>query len=199
MRIRRRTLGKVLLGAAITGAVTLVASNIVVYVMASGRQHSVSAVSPARVVIVPGAEVRDGQPRGYLRGRLDTALELYRAGKVERFLVSGDALGRSGDEIAVMTAYLTSRGIPRTAIDEDPRGVSTHASCARALEVFHYSDAIIVTQRLHVARAVALCQAAGLNAAGVPADCNCTTFVKWRNAAREWLAAPKAVAEMLLS
>lgn len=198
LRVRKRTVVRWLVAVTAVGAVTAVVSNVALYVVAGSHRQAGSAEVRAKAVIVPGAQVHNGYPMAYLRGRLDAALELLRTGRVERILVSGDAAGGSGDEIAAMTQYLTAAGVPPALIDTDPHGVSTHATCERAQRIFGYRQAVIVTQRMHLARAVALCRAAGLEAEGVVAECDCSTLMVWRNTVREWLVAPKAVVEMVI-
>lgn len=149
-------------------------------------------------MIVPGAKVaEDGTPMAYLRGRLDVAVELVSAGKAREILLSGDAGGASGDEIASMTRYLLAHGIDPAIVRSDGEGLSTRATCERARSEFGVERAIIVSQYQHLPRAVALCRAAGIEADGVVAYCECRRSTEMRNNVREWLAAPKAVVEMM--
>lgn len=134
----------------------------------------------------------------YLRGRLDVAIELVEAGKAEEILLSGDAGGSSGDEIASMLRYLLDHGIDPAIVRSDRAGLSTRETCERAKSMFGVDRAIIVSQYQHLPRAVALCRAAGIDADGVVAYCACRQVTEIRNNVREWLAAPKAAAEMLL-
>ncbi|WP_405166263.1 YdcF family protein [Nocardia sp. NBC_01499] len=133
----------------------------------------------------------------YLRGRLDVAIELVRSGKAREILISGDAAGSSGDEIASMAKYLVDHGIDSALVRSDGAGLSTRATCERAKQLFGIDRAIIVTQYRHVPRAVALCRAEGIDADGVTAYCDCRRTTLIRNNIREWLAAPKAVAAMI--
>src|SRR5688572_31867373 len=68
---------------------------------------------PSRyVAIVPGARVtREGEPFPSLEDRLAAALELYRAGKVRRILVSGDHRAEGYDEVNGMAQWLRARGV----------------------------------------------------------------------------------------
>ncbi|MGS2809898.1 hypothetical protein [Nocardia sp. MW-W600-9] len=84
-----------------------VGANMAMWALSSGHRSDVSGAVGAPVVIVPGAKVaEDGTPMAYLQGRLDVAIELVAAGKAGEILLSGDAGGSSGDEIASMTRYL---------------------------------------------------------------------------------------------
>ncbi|WP_433732701.1 SanA/YdcF family protein [Nocardia sp. CA-129566] len=173
-------------------------ANIRLWLVSSGHRSGPAAAPRVPVVIVPGARVGpDGAPMAYLRGRLDVAIELLRAGKVHEILVSGAAAGTSGDEIASMTKYLVDHGVDPTVVRSDGEGLSTRATCERAKSLFGIDRAIIVTQYQHLPRAVALCRAAGIDADGVIAYCDCRRITKVRNNIREWLAAPKAVAAVI--
>ncbi|MGW6626070.1 SanA/YdcF family protein [Nocardia sp. NPDC055002] len=188
-------------GLVVAGGLVLVTAgaNIAMWTLSSGHRSDVAAAPSAPVVIVPGAKVgTDGTPMAYLRGRLDVAIELVEAGKAEQILLSGDAGGSSGDEIASMTRYLLDHGIDPAIVRSDRAGLSTRETCERAKSLFGIDRAIIVSQYHHLPRAVALCRAAGIEADGVVAYCECRQVTEVRNNVREWLAAPKAVAEMLL-
>ncbi|WP_228537668.1 vancomycin high temperature exclusion protein [Nocardia sp. XZ_19_231] len=200
--VKRRRLRRIAkTGLVAAGGLMLVTAgaNIAMWTLSSGHRSDVAAAPSAPVVIVPGAKVGpDGTPMAYLRGRLDVAIELVEAGKAEEILLSGDAGGTSGDEIASMTRYLLDHGIDPAIVRSDRAGLSTRETCERARSMFGIERAIIVSQYQHLPRAVALCRAAGIEADGVVAYCECRQITEVRNNVREWLAAPKAVAEMIL-
>lgn len=199
---KRRGLRRVVgVGLVVTGGLVLVTvgANAAMWALSSGHRSDVGGAVEAPVVIVPGAKVaEDGTPMAYLQGRLDVAIELVAAGKAGQILLSGDAGGSSGDEIASMTRYLLEHGIDPAIVRTDGEGLSTRETCERARSMFGIERAIIVSQYQHLPRAVALCRAAGIEADGVVAYCDCRRSTEVRNNLREWLAAPKAVAEMVL-
>ena len=88
-----------------------------------------------------------GEPSPILAERLDTALALWRTGRVERLLLTGNA-DPYHDEIRSMRRYLTKGGVPERAISGDLEGMSTFDSCWRARGVFGVQRAILVTQAL---------------------------------------------------
>jgi vancomycin permeability regulator SanA len=149
----------------------------------------------ADVLLVLGAEVAPGgsEPMPFLKGRLDTAGALYSAGYVKVILVSGDASGGSGDETSVMTDYLVrTAGVDPARVVTDPFGLDTYDSCVRANRVYGVSRAIVVTQAYHLARAVALCQHAGIDTDGVGARCDGCGINLPRNGVRDYFACTKA-------
>src|SRR5262245_65030312 len=65
-----------------------------------------------RVAVVFGASVYgNGELSPVLADRVETAIELYRARKVDRILVSGDARHRSYNEPRAMYEYLVSHSV----------------------------------------------------------------------------------------
>jgi vancomycin permeability regulator SanA len=120
------------------------------------------------VALVFGAGVwLDGQPTPVLADRVETAAELYRLGKVERLLLTGDGREAALNETAAMRRLALSLGVPDAAIVTDDGGLRTWASCARAHDEFGVTGAILVTQGFHLPRALLLCDHAGIDAVGV--------------------------------
>lgn len=194
--MRRRLVRGAASGVALL-AVVVLGSMAWIGVASAGHVHEPDDAPEAPVVIVLGAKVADGKPMSFLAGRLDVGARLVREGKARAVLVSGDANGTSGNEIAAMTDYLVAQGIDRSLIVGDDYGLDTYDTCARAAQTFGVRKALIVSQGNHVSRAVALCRHAGIDADGVKGDCDCRWITVARNTAREWIARPKAVADML--
>jgi vancomycin permeability regulator SanA len=169
---------------------------------AAGHLHDPADAPPTDVALVLGAQVAPGGtgPMPVLRGRLETAADLVRAGRVRVLLVTGDADGGSGDETAVMTAYLvTDLGVDPARVVVDPDGLDTYDSCRRARTVYGVSRALVITQAYHLSRAVALCRDAGIDADGVRARCDgCRTITLVRNTARDYAACTKAAFDALV-
>lgn len=139
---------------------------------ASGRAYASAADVPARsVAIVPGARVVDGKPFVHLRARLETALMLYRGGRVKKILVSGDDTNAS-PEASVMSTWLRERGVAADDILVDHDGARTRDTMDRAADVFDVRDAVICTQDVNTARSLYLADQAGINAiaVGVPSN-----------------------------
>lgn len=123
-----------------------------------------------RVAIVFGAGLRrDGTPTPILRDRVETAASLYFSGKVEKLLMSGHQEVLSYNEPESMRQYALSLGVPDEAIALDFAGDRTYDTCFRAKAVFDVKDALLVTQKFHLPRALFLCKALGLEALGVDA------------------------------
>ncbi len=122
-------------------------------------------------VIVPGAGLNaDGTPSNPLKDRVDTAINLYKAGKVQKILLSGDNRFEYYNEPEAMRQYALSHGVPDSDLVLDYAGRSTYETCYRAKAIFYLDDAYIVTQAYHLPRAVFLCRQLGLNAEGVAVE-----------------------------
>ncbi len=165
------------------------------YFSSVGRIDDATAPARRPALLVLGSLVYDdGSPGDYVRGRLDTALELYRSGGVDRIINSGNGSEEAENEPAVMRSYLEERGVHPRAIVDDPAGLDTAASCRRAREVFGVDEVVIVTQGFHLRRAIALCRDHGVDARGVAGRCDCPVWTLARNHVRETVfAGPRAV------
>ena len=118
-----------------------------------------------------GAQVyRDGRPSIMLRDRVNAAAELYRAGRVDKLLLSGDHSRVDYDEVGTMRGLLLAQGIPGEDIFTDHAGFDTWDSAQRAKRVFDVSSAVVVTQGFHMARALYDARRAGLKVTGYVAD-----------------------------
>ena len=87
--------------------VTTLISNIIIINLSKKYIYSKDDPVPeAYTVLVPGALVYgNGNLSPVLEDRIITALDLYRTGKVKRFLVSGDHGTKSYDEVNNMKIY----------------------------------------------------------------------------------------------
>ena len=124
-----------------------------------------------RVVIVFGAAVyQDGTLSPMLQDRVETAVQLYQQGKVQKLLLSGDNRFADYNEPGAMRAYALSRGVPAEDIQLDYAGRRTYDTCYRAKTVFQLDEAVLVTQAFHLPRALFTCRHLGVDAVGVAAN-----------------------------
>ncbi|MCH4185033.1 MAG: YdcF family protein [Eggerthellaceae bacterium] len=123
-------------------------------------------------IIVLGASVYpDGSPSGILQDRLDTAIDLYRAGAAPKIIMSGDDKSdTSYDEVTNMKAYAVEQGVPSEDIFCDHAGLCTYDSMYRAAKVFGAEHPLIVTQTYHLYRAIYDACGQGMDAEGVASD-----------------------------
>ncbi|MFJ8039948.1 vancomycin high temperature exclusion protein [Kitasatospora sp. NPDC096147] len=148
------------------------------WLAAGDRVGTVAGAPAAPVGVVFGAGIFDGKPSPYLAHRLDAAVQLYRAEKIQAVLVTGDNSRTDYDESTVMKTYLVEQGVPAGKVVEDYAGFDTWDSCVRAKRIFLVDRAVLISQSFHARRALALCQAAGIDsyAVGVDEDPNATWY-----------------------
>ena len=132
--------------------------------------ETVAAAPTSTVAIVLGASVVRGEPSPVLQERADVALELYKAGKVKKILVSGDDSVEGFDEVSPVRHYFEGEGVSAEDIFLDHAGFDTYSSMYRARDIFSVRDVVIVTQAFHLPRAVFLARNLGLQAYGVEAS-----------------------------
>lgn len=121
--------------------------------------------------LILGAHVNEaGIPSVFLQDRLDAGLELYRAGKIQRFLLSGDHGTKGYDEVNNMKQYLLNNKVDTAEIFLDHAGFDTYNSLVRAKKVFQAERLIIVTQKFHLTRAIYIARNQGIEAYGFVAD-----------------------------
>ena len=155
-----------LIGIIVTGLI-----RIIFLLDAAPQTFSKEDVPSRRVAIVFGAQVRrNGTPSVVLRDRIETAVALYKSGKVEKLLMSGDNRFRDYNEPESMRQYALTLGMPDSDIVLDYAGRRTYDTCYRAREIFGVDSAVLVTQGFHMPRALFLCKAFGVDAVGVEAE-----------------------------
>jgi SanA protein len=126
---------------------------------------------PTQVAIVFGARIYpSGALSAMLRDRVDAAVDLYHAGKVQKIIMSGDNRFDNYNEPGAMMAYAIGRGVPAEDLQPDYGGRRTYDTCYRARHIFQVESAILVTQAFHLPRALFLCETLGANVTGVIAD-----------------------------
>ena len=195
---RRRWLRR--LGAiALLGLVYVGGTNL--FLVASARAATVGSLDEAPVrpyAIVLGNRVFPGDvPCQELAARLDTALALYRMGRAQKVIVSGQVLGEYSEPRA-MAAWLQARGVKAADIIPDPGGHRTAATMADAAALGARS-ALVVTQGYHLPRSLFLARHAGIDAVGVPAPPRATgQFSVVRGFLRETAARAEIVVEVAL-
>lgn len=155
----------------LAGAALVLLARTATALVAWNKTYTESAVPARRVAIVFGAGLwRDGSPTPILQDRVETGARLYFAGKIEKLLMSGDNSHVEYNEPEAMRQYALKLGVPDADIVLDFAGRRTYDSCYRAQEIFRVKEAILITQKFHLARALFLCNALGLDGVGVEAN-----------------------------
>ncbi len=136
-------------------------------------KSSVASLPPAPYGILLGTapRVAPGRENPFYRHRLEAALALYRAGKIDTLIVSGH---RSAyyDEPGTLRKDLIAEGFPATRIVIDSEGDRTWFSMQNFQRSGIHAPLIIISQPFHNERAVFIArwmgiEAYGFNAGGV--------------------------------
>lgn len=111
-----------------------------------------------------------GTHNNYFDYRINAAVELFKANKVDYILVSGDNHSTDYDEPSCMRDSLMVRGIPEDKIILDYAGFRTLDSVVRAKEIFGQDSITIISQPFHNERAIYLANNYGIEAIGYNAQ-----------------------------
>lgn len=125
----------------------------------------VEQVPPLSVAIVFGAGIGSRE----CNDRIATACALYKLGKIKKILMTGDNGNLSYNEPEAMKRLAIKSGVPAVDITCDYAGFRTYDSLYRAKHIFEVSEAVLVTQRYHLPRAMFLAEKIGLKVVGVDA------------------------------
>lgn len=123
-----------------------------------------------RTAIVFGAGInRVLSPTKVLLDRLDKTVQLAQQDHFDQILLSGGK-ARDTSESAIMQSYLIQHGAPAELLLMDEGGISTFDTLKRAISTFNIHQAVLITQRFHLPRAIALAQTLGMDVIGIAAD-----------------------------
>jgi SanA protein len=165
---------------------------------AKDRTYSdVSSVPQKRVALVLGCPKRvyGGWLNPFFESRMEAAADLYRHGKAEYLIVSGDNHVRGYDEPTDMKNSLVEKGVPSDRIYLDYAGLRTLDSVVRAKEIFGQDRITVVSQRFHNERAIFLAEHHGIDAIGFDAA-DVPTQYAFNTLVREQFAKVKAVLDI---
>ncbi len=148
----------------------LIVDQVILQIGNASVASTLTELSPAEAILVPGARIYAGTVSPILAERLDAAIEVLLAHKAEKILVSGDYSSRYYDEATAMKKYLVQHGVNTERILLDHAGFSTYESVIRARDMFGFSSLIIVSQDFHLPRALFIARVLGLHARGFSAS-----------------------------
>jgi SanA protein len=125
-----------------------------------------------RVALVLGTSNKtiNGSVNPYFQKRIETAAWLYKMGKVDHLIVSGDNRSMYYNEPMEMSKALMKQGVPQSAITLDYAGLRTLDSVVRCKEIFGQNRITIITQPFHSYRALFISYFYGIDAVAMVAD-----------------------------
>jgi SanA protein len=165
-RIHLATIGTAALKAAVALTILLVTPRAISLLAAIPKFRNVDSVDHYEIAIILAAEVHpNGAPSAVLRDRILTGIELYKAGRADALVMSGET-----PEPEIMRSFAIQQGIPPEDIILDNYGLRTYDTCYRAANVYQLKETIVVTQLFHLPRTLLLCREMGIDVVGVPAQ-----------------------------
>ena len=184
----------------VLGILFFCAANI--WVVSSTKGQVLSAydnLPDHRVALVLGTSHKTtaGLPNQFFEKRMDTAAELYKVGKIDHFILSGDNRSKFYNEPVEMRKALINRGVPVSAITLDFAGLRTLDSVVRSKEVFGQDKIIIITQPFHSYRALFISDFYDIDAVAVVAS-DPDLEISFKVRIREYFARTKAVLDLYI-
>jgi SanA protein len=174
------------LALAVLGCGVVAYANLAAIWASRGRLFTeVSRIPATQVGLVFGTTDRvNGRENLYFRYRIDAAARVWKSGKLETLIVSGDNRSRYYNEPNKMKQALIERGIPEDRIVCDYAGLRTLDSVVRAKEIFGAESLLFISQRFQNERAIYLAKANGIEAYGFNAR-DVETQAGWKTKIRE--------------
>lgn len=137
----------------------------------------------------------DGTLNPFFTNRIEAAVMLYHAGKIDYIIATGDNSDRRYNEPRAMFAELVERGVPGRKIFPDYAGFRTLDSVVRARAIFGQESFTVISQKFHNERAVYIAGHYGINATGFNAD-DCSDSGRIKVRLREVLARFRAFLDL---
>ena len=126
--------------------------------------------APADVIIVLGAAAYDRNPSPVFKERIRHGIDLYQRGFAKQLIFTGGfGNGARYSESQVARSYALKRGVPAEAILIETQSRTTRQNLQEAVTLMQarqYRRALIVSDPLHMARALRLARELGIDALG---------------------------------
>lgn len=164
------TIKKLLITFAILAVVIagiVVICNVIIAKTTSKQIYSdVNSIPHNKVGLLLGTSqyLKSGRTNLYFTHRIEAAVELYNAGKIDFFVISGDNSRKDYDEPSDMKRELISRGVPEERIFLDYAGFRTFDSVIRMNKIFGQTEFTVISQRFHNERATYIANRLKMNA-----------------------------------
>ena len=141
---------------------------------------------PADAIIVLGAAAYDAKPSPVFEERIRHGIDLYRRGLAPKLIFTGGygGVGARFSESQVARRYALRQGVPDKAILIESLSRNTHDNLRQAsllMQQHQLHDVIVVSDPLHMARALRISQELGIRAVGSP-----TPTSRFRTFATRW-------------
>jgi SanA protein len=143
-----------------------------------------------------GKILSNGRINLYYKYRIDAAVELFKGGKIDYILVSGDNSTKDYDEPSTIKEDLIKNGVPANRIFLDYAGFRTLDSVVRCKEIFGQSSITIISQQFHNERAIYIAKRKDIDAVGFNAQ-DVNVSYGFKTQIREKFARVKMVLDLI--
>jgi SanA protein len=157
-------------------------------------------IPPNRVGLLLGTshKVKGGYVNLYYKHRINSAVKLYKSGKVKKIICSGDNGTKYYNEPVQMQKDLMRNGVKEEDIYLDYAGFRTLDSVVRAKEIFGQNRITIISQKFHNERAVFIARYKGIDAIAFNAE-EVKNSSRWKIMLREKIARAKMALDLILN
>lgn len=164
----RRIKWSILTGVVLVFAVIVCANYAVRHTAKAFIYQNIDSIPQNKAGLLLGTSklLRSGLPNQYFQNRIQATVDLYKAGKIEVVVISGDNSREGYNEPEDMKSELMLRGIPEDKIYLDYAGFRTLDSVVRMEKIFGQKSFTIISQKFHNQRAIYIAYAKGLQAVG---------------------------------
>lgn len=168
----RRIKWSILTGAILIFAVIVCANYAVCHTAKAFIYQNIDSIPQNKAGLLLGTSklLRSGLPNQYFQNRIQATVDLYKAGKIEVVVISGDNSREGYNEPEDMKSELILRRIPEDKIYLDYAGFRTLDSVVRMEKIFGQKNFTIISQKFHNQRAIYIAHAKGLQAVGYNAE-----------------------------
>lgn len=134
--------------------------------------NSTDSIPSCKTAVLLGTSkfMRNGTKNYFFYNRITAAEKLFRSGKIQFIIISGDNSLSYYNEPEDMKKELLKAGIPDSVIYLDYAGFRTFDSMIRAKEIFGQTKLIVVSQQFHNERAIFIARKYGIEAYGYNAE-----------------------------
>ncbi len=163
--------------------------------------HNIDDMPEYNTAIIFGTtpKMMNGLPNSYYTYRIRGAVDLYKAGKIKKILVSGDNRSFRYNEPKAMRKSLEDRGVKKEDIIEDFAGRDTYDSVIRARDIFGLHKHLYITQRFQADRAIVIAKWNNIEAKAYVVPETKSLFVRSKLYLREYLARTKMIFTLLFN
>ncbi|MBL7932806.1 MAG: YdcF family protein [Bacteroidia bacterium] len=175
------------------------ANRVIEYSTESMVYENVAMIPHNKVGLLLGTSksLKSGFPNLYFSYRIKAAADLFKAGKIDVIVISGDNSRKNYNEPMDMKEELMKQGIPEDRIYLDYAGFRTYDSVVRLEKIFGQKQFTVISQNFHNRRAIYIARHCNLEAIGYNAE-DVNQYSGFKTMLREKFARVKVFVDFLI-